>query len=422
MTNPKLLLGGVPFGCDNIGDEAILACVVNLIREQFPNSEIMVSTNDQHNTEKLLNVSSCPLYGFDDIHSDRDKFLSALEWSDAFIWAGATGLSDYPESGLRCLEAAQSLGVKTFVFCTGMNNTMNPAHFRLTKGKKLALLKLLSKLNGNKFDLVKSYEKRKLSNMTTRIKSTLDLCELVVNRDPESQEKLMESNLSHPPLVGADPAITLPLTPPTKANWNNELRQFLKKNPNRIGVCISSQQAITQQKEFATWLDQTIIKRDTGVVFIPMNPITDFELMADIRESMVHKERTTIATGSSLPSDIAGLAAEMDVVISSRLHLLIFASISATPCIGIGRGSKVRNFLSQMGQNTAGSTDRLDFDTLESSLQDITESPLKYQQASCLARTRLLARLNRACEALFNEIHNIHHTEHRLDNNCNTGI
>ena len=28
----KLLLGGVPLGCDNIGDEAIIACVVKLIR------------------------------------------------------------------------------------------------------------------------------------------------------------------------------------------------------------------------------------------------------------------------------------------------------------------------------------------------------------------------------------------------------
>ena len=28
----KILLGGVPFGCDNIGDEAILASVIGLVR------------------------------------------------------------------------------------------------------------------------------------------------------------------------------------------------------------------------------------------------------------------------------------------------------------------------------------------------------------------------------------------------------
>ena len=40
----KILLGGIPLGCDNIGDEAILACVVKMLRESLPGVELAVAT------------------------------------------------------------------------------------------------------------------------------------------------------------------------------------------------------------------------------------------------------------------------------------------------------------------------------------------------------------------------------------------
>ena len=43
----KILLGGVPFGCDNIGDEAILASVIGLVRGICRDAELVVSTGDR---------------------------------------------------------------------------------------------------------------------------------------------------------------------------------------------------------------------------------------------------------------------------------------------------------------------------------------------------------------------------------------
>ena len=60
----KLLLGGVPLGCDNIGDEAIIASVVTLLRSLFSDVEITVCTKDRDGTAKKLNVETAPLYGF----------------------------------------------------------------------------------------------------------------------------------------------------------------------------------------------------------------------------------------------------------------------------------------------------------------------------------------------------------------------
>lgn len=32
----RIFLGGIPLGCDNIGDEAIIAGVVKMLRESIP--------------------------------------------------------------------------------------------------------------------------------------------------------------------------------------------------------------------------------------------------------------------------------------------------------------------------------------------------------------------------------------------------
>lgn len=39
MPELKILLGGIPLGCDNIGDEAILGCFTSLVRRLAPRAE-----------------------------------------------------------------------------------------------------------------------------------------------------------------------------------------------------------------------------------------------------------------------------------------------------------------------------------------------------------------------------------------------
>lgn len=61
----RFFLGGVPFGCDNIGDEAILECIVSIIRRNFPSASITVSTAKPKETARLLGVDCVELFAFD---------------------------------------------------------------------------------------------------------------------------------------------------------------------------------------------------------------------------------------------------------------------------------------------------------------------------------------------------------------------
>ena len=103
----RILLGGVPLGCDNIGDEAIIACVVKLLKRIVPDAGLTVCTRDRKKTAELLGVKTVPLYGFPPA-PDWRGFASEVRKHDVWMWFGATGLSDYPENGVRLLNIAHN--------------------------------------------------------------------------------------------------------------------------------------------------------------------------------------------------------------------------------------------------------------------------------------------------------------------------
>ena len=90
------------------------------------------------------------------------------------------------------------------------------------------------------------------------------------------------------------------------------------------------------------------VVRATGahVLGIPMNPKTDRSLL----------ERLEVACISgTTPEAVAEAAAHCDVVLSSRLHLLILAANVGTPILGIARGSKLANWLANFCRTVEGS-------------------------------------------------------------------
>ena len=123
----KILLGGIPLGCDNIGDEAIIACVVRMLKESIPGVELTVATADP-GTAGRLGVGTVPAFGF--AGTPMDGFAGVVRRHDAYVWCGATGLSDYPDVGLGLLEAAQGAGVPTYVWGVGMDDELNPVFFK----------------------------------------------------------------------------------------------------------------------------------------------------------------------------------------------------------------------------------------------------------------------------------------------------
>ncbi len=213
----KVLLGGIPLGCDNIGDEAIIACVVKMLKASLPDVELTVATADPE-TAARLGVAVVPPYGF--AGCGLEGFAETVHRQDAYVWCGATGLSDYPSVALDLLKVAQEAGIPTFVWGVGMDDELNPVFFRVY-GKKRLLLSL--------FGLVGWYERRLRTKLARRISTILSRCRGVWLRDPQSAEMLAKTGFPGAK-VSADTAILL-----GNGEWGTGNGEWGMGNGGRLG-------------------------------------------------------------------------------------------------------------------------------------------------------------------------------------------
>ena len=329
----KILLGGIPLGCDNIGDEAIIACVVKMMKSSLPGVELTVATADPA-TADLLGVAVVPPFGF--AGRSMEGFADVVRRHDAYVWCGATGLSDYPHVALGLLEVAQGAGVPTFVWGVGMDDELNPAFF-MVHGKRRFLLRI--------FGLVDWYERRLRSHLARRIAATLPRCKGVWLRDPQSAAMLASTGFSGAK-VAADTAI---LMENEKCRMENEFDNSTLHSQHSqfptLGLCISTQRQVADLDGLKGLL-AAVRASGAKIVGIPMNPKTDRVLLDSLGVESI---------ADTTPEAVQEAAAQCDVVLSSRLHLLILAANVGTPGIGIARGSKLANWLSNFNRTVAGS-------------------------------------------------------------------
>ncbi len=394
MQAVDILVGGVPFGRNNVGDEAILECVVRILREVAPSARITVSTDDPDGTARALGVETVPLFGFEPPFS-RKQMAACIAAADLFVWAGATGLSDYPEIPLGMLELAHRAGTRTVVWCVGMNRELNPYLYRVLPGRRKTLLDLLSRILPARIDLVRAVELRAENRVRRRIAEQLNLADLVVLRDPETLAAVHDCGPVPGAIVGADSAELLEPVPWVAMRLDSRVRATLESTERKVGLCISAQRRLVHEEALVGFLDR-LAERGHRIVFLPMNHATDAPLMEGLHARMRNRERAVVVGGRWTPREILAIAGRLDLVISSRLHLLILASVLHVPIIGISRGSKVDNFLAPFGQVSAGTVEACDFDHMQRELDRLIDHRAEFQEVSTAVHEMLLQRLEHA--------------------------
>lgn len=390
----NILLGGVPFGRNNVGDEAILECSVAIIRGICPSARIVVSTDDESHTAAHLGVDTVPLFGFAPPFSRR-QMRKCIADADIFVWAGATGLSDYPEIPLSMLEIAHAVGTRTVVWGVGMNQDLNPYIYRVQKGRRRSMLNLLSTLALKRVDFVEKVERINETRARKKIVEQLNRADVVMLRDPETLTAIHECGDVPNAIVGADSAELLRPAPWESISFDPEVREVLESHHRKIGLCISAQRQLVHEQELIDFLDR-LAGQDYRIVFLPMNHATDAPLMEGLRKRMKNLGHAVVVHEKRTPSEILAIAGCLDLVISSRLHLLILASILHVPIIGISRGSKVDNFLTPFGHVSAGSVEQCDFEHMQNELDRLIDSRDEFQEVSTAVHNMLLYRLERA--------------------------
>ena len=383
-----ILLGGIPLGCDNIGDEAIVACVVRMLREELPDAEFAVATADSATADRL-GVRVVPPFGFAGVPADG--FSDAVRAFDAYVWCGATGLSDYPHVALDLLERAQRAGVPTFVWGVGMDDEPNPVFFR-AHGRRRRLLSALGLLN--------AYEGRLRARLGRRLRATLPRCRGAWVRDPESAAVLASFGVpgvrvaadtailqgrmvarSHGRMVEPSDHPTIgPSDHTTIGPYDHQTIRPHDQRPPALGLCISTQRRVADL-EGVKRLVATVRAGGARVVGIPMNPKTDRALLEGLGVECIPGDT---------PEAVCEAAAECRAVLSSRLHLLILAANVGTAVFGVARGSKVANWLANFGRTVEGSFDDCDWDAAAAHVLAALRNPGDWEEVRARAYAGLL--------------------------------
>ena len=373
----KILLGGVPFGSGNIGDEAILGCVINIFKRNFPDAELAVATADSAGTAGLYNIRTLPQFGFANSISMR-KFRKALKEFDVFVWAGGTGLSDYPHIGAELLENAQKVGVKTIIWQVGMNREFNPQYFQL-HGRKLKIADMLG--------ITRYWEAQLENRMRERLQICVSNCDLVILRDQPSLIELHNSGEFPAALYGADSVIL-------QKPCDGVLLPPDAQNRRSVGICVAeklNKLKFTQAVEFFKRLQSELHVR---VVFIPMTA-GDRQRMLPLYEAL-GEEAGNVFVKCTRPDEIQNVISNCDLLISGRLQLTIMALNAMVPGIGVANASKIANCLNMFGLPVFNNQSTINFDDLYNECARWLDDPDFAERAGDV-RKRMLKRLEQ-CE------------------------
>lgn len=184
-----------------------------------------------------------------------------------------------------------------------------------------------------------------------RAARVLDRCADIISvRDRYSFEMLHELGVAHPELhLNADPALLI--DPPD----TDELRSYLRRSgvrENRQYMMLAVRPWAGFEEKVAAFASAAeYAKREYGLtpLLYAMEPTRD-EPAARAVAQKLRCEHLVLSAGTN-GAEILALVRRMSLVVSMRLHTLIFASGQGVPMVGVVYDPKVSGFLDYLGQD-----------------------------------------------------------------------
>jgi len=307
----KVVISGY-YGFNNAGDEAILAALVAGLRreaarrgEELKITVLSASPAETAARHKVAAVGRMNIW----------QIIRELSTADLFLSGGGGLLQDRTGQGLSVayylglVFLARLLGKPAVLYAHGIGPV------------KRACNRLLVRLVANRAAQVSV-------------------------RDEASLAELVAMGVTRPPVeVTADPAFLL--SPAEKAENKNKRPVF----------AVAVRPGAGEEKylpEIAAAADRLQAKYGAELVLLPMHPACD--LPATRRLAGMLQAKAAVLSEIPEPEKLLDRFAGFDLVISLRLHALIFAAICGVPMVGIGYDPKVDAFLRLLELDVAGDT------------------------------------------------------------------
>jgi polysaccharide pyruvyl transferase CsaB len=312
MASFRALVSGY-YGFGNVGDEAILAGLLQGFRDLAPEAALTVLSGDPAATEAEHGVSAWP--------RGLRSAARAVRQTDLLVSGGGGLLQDAtswrsPLYYLWILQMAQKRGAR--VACIG--HSVGP--------------------------LRRGWVRR-------RTRGTLEKVDVIAVRDHRSQETLQALGLRHPVEVTGDLAFLLP-RPPEEETARAWAQAGLGKEGAAAALALRRLPggAVGPELEIAAAAVSACERIGVRPVLVPMQHAVDLELAEAIaaRHPSVAVVRAKLTARETL-----ALLSGFDLVVAMRLHALIFAAIAGVPPVAISYDPKVDGMMGELGLPVAAS-------------------------------------------------------------------
>ncbi len=339
----NILIAGY-HGFGNCGDEATLQAMTVNIRDMASDVRITALSYKPELTKTEYNIESVQRF-------NALQVLNAIRHSDIILSGGGTLLQDGTSTRsllyyLSIIRIAKLFRKRVMLYANGIG----PVNGRFN---------------------------RKL------IKLVVNKADIITLREHMSQKDLKEIGVSKPDIfVTADPAFTLKAVSDEAASRFLEL-EGVPRDKDIVGVSVRSwtkaKGGESYIKELAAVCDR-LVKDGKTVLLIPMQFPRDVDISLRLMGQM--SERAYILDKEYTPAEILGIIGQVKVMLSMRLHTLIFAAVKRVPMVGIVYDPKVEYYLKLLNMPVGGDVRRevIDRDKISAKINGVFNDFDKYRR------------------------------------------
>ena len=308
----KIVISGY-YGSKNGGDEAMLAAMLEVLREEIPNLSVTVISLDPEYTKRRHHVDAVP-------------------WLDIFAIAKKIRAADLLISGggslLQNVTSRRSLYYYLAII-----------FFALALGRKVMLY-------AQGIGPIRGVLAHKLMNII------INRVDLITVRDRGSLAELSRLKINRPKIFcTADPVLAI--KPVSLARGKEILARHAAPHDGKlIGVAIRHWMDWENfRHELAAALDR-LAATGAKIIFIPMKFPEDIRAAHAVAEIM--QQKCAVLDEEFTTQEILSIVGCVDVLIGVRLHALIFAGVMSVPMLGISYDPKIERFLDSIGEKPLG--------------------------------------------------------------------
>ncbi len=322
------------YGYQNSGDDAILHSICHDIRQLDVETDITVLSNQPKVTKREYDVKSVNRFNMGEV-------LAAIKNTDILVMGGGSLIQD--------LTSTRSLFY----------------YLALLWIAKLHRKKIM--LYGNGIGPIKKWYNRPL------VKWTLNGVDVITLREHLSKELLKGLRVNRPIVeITADPVFNLELDDTIDNSDIYEVERIPEDKPI-IGLLFRSwSHEDSYTRKMAKVCDQIIETYDYNIVFIPMKHPADLIVSFEIVKKMHHKAYVIEHryNEKKLISFLGGL----DMLLSMRLHGLIYGALKQVPVIGFNYDPKVEYYAKELDIPFVEDMRHIHVDKIMEMIRDLEEN------------------------------------------------